>query len=246
MEEIKENRYVYGFNPVKEYLKIVKSGKLFVLKNNSNPKLNPLIDRAKNKDIEINFVNPSFFNENFNKKNHQNIVLKIDESFNKHIDEDEFVKSLRNDNIKRVVILDGIKDVGNLGAVVRSALLFGVDYLVMPKDNSTSITEAVVRTSAGATSFVNIVYVTNLIRVIEKLKDNGFWIYGADMGGENINKIKFSEKVTLVFGEEGRGIRELVKKNCDVIASIPTNEKLDSLNLSVSAGIFLYQLFINN
>jgi len=246
MDEIKE-KYIYGLNPVKEYLKIVKSGKLFILKNSNNQKFIPIVEKAKSKNIDIEFIPLSFFSENFPGKNHQNIVLKIDESFNKHIDENELIKNLKNsDEIKKIVILDGIKDVGNFGAIIRSSLLFGVDYLILPKDNSTSITEAVVRASSGAISYMNIVYVTNLVRIIEKFKECGFWIYGADRNGESINNIKFSEKIVIVFGEEGRGIRELVKKNCDIIATIPTNEKLDSLNLSVSVAIFLYQLFINN
>ena len=241
-----KEKYVYGFNPVKEYLKIIRLGKLSILKNNNNPKFNPLIEKAKSKNIDIEFVPLSFFNENFPNENHQNIALKIDESFNKYINEDELIKNLKNNNeIKKIVILDGIKDVGNFGAIIRSSLLFGIDYLVLPKDNSTSITEAVVRASSGATSYMNIVYVTNLVRIIGKFKEYGFWVYGADKNGENIKNIKFSEKAVIVFGEEGRGIRELVKKNCDVIATIPTNEKLDSLNLSVSVAIFLYQLFIS-
>jgi 23S rRNA (guanosine2251-2'-O)-methyltransferase len=245
MSKISDNeRYVYGKNPVKEELKIIKTGVLFLQKGLTPAVFNELSDKARSKNIEISVVDRDYFNKYFGDKNHQGIVLKINEEYNKPLSEDGFVEEIKNlDTDETVVILDGIKDVGNFGAILRSALLFGINYVVLPKDNSVPVNDIVVKRSSGAASFLKIVYVTNISRILEFLKTNGFWIYAIDKDGENLKKTRFSGKKALVLGEEGKGIRPLVKKNCDFVISIPTNDKLDSLNVSVSAGIVLFSIF---
>ncbi|MBN2544798.1 MAG: 23S rRNA (guanosine(2251)-2'-O)-methyltransferase RlmB [Spirochaetes bacterium] len=239
-----EPKYIYGINPVKEYLKTVKSGTLYIKKNIKNIKINELIKKAKDKKLEISYLDDKKFNRQFDVLNNQGIVLKINEEYSNLIDEAKFLNLLDSDSrISNIIILDGIKDPGNLGAVLRSALLFNVDFVVLPKDNSCPINETVVKRSSGASSYLNITYVTNITRIINALKARGFWIYASDLNGENINKINFREKTVIIMGEENKGIRPLVKKNSDFIITIPTNNKIDSLNLSVSAGIFLYELF---
>ncbi len=239
-----EPKYVYGINPVKEYLKTIKSGNIFIKKNNKNIKINDLIQKAKDKNLEITFVDDHTFNKQFDSLKSQGIVLKINEEYSALIDENKFLELLNSDNsILNIIILDGIKDPGNLGAVLRSALLFNIDFVIIPKDNSCPINDVVVKRSSGASSFLNITYVTNITRIITELKKRGFWIYAADLDGEIITKINFSEKTAIILGEENKGIRPLVKKNSDFIITIPTNNKIDSLNLSVSAGIILYELY---
>ena len=139
------------------------------------------------------------------------------------------------------MILDGVKDVGNLGAILRTSLLFGVETVILPKNNSAPINDVVVKRSAGAVFHLKIIYVTNIVNIIQELKKAGYWIYAADKQGENLPAVSFNDKSAIVFGSEDKGIRALVKKACDVIVSIPTNDKLDSLNVSVSAGIVLYE-----
>lgn len=239
------NKYVYGINPVKEYLKIVKKGVLFIRKNNNNTKIAELIEKAKSKNLEITYIDNESFKKFFPDINHQGIALKIEEDYTDAIDENNLIDIIKNDtqNIINILILDGIKDPGNLGAVLRSALLFDASYVILPKDNTCPINEIVNKRSSGAAAFLKIIYVTNLVRIIDKLKEIGFWIYSADMEGTSINKIDFSDKKVIIIGEEEKGIRRLVKENSDFLITIPTNKKIDSLNLSVSAGIILYELY---
>ncbi len=143
-----------------------------------------------------------------------------------------------------VVILDNVTDPHNIGAVLRSCDQFGAQLLIVPSHNSTAHVrenEIIARTSAGASAWVSIATVANLNRSIEQLKEAGFWIYGADAGGVSLQEIKFDKKTCIVMGSEGSGMNKLVAQNCDTIVSIPTCGKLDSLNVSVAAGVLLYE-----
>ena len=141
-----------------------------------------------------------------------------------------------------VVLLDQVQDPHNLGAIVRTAVAAGVDFLVIPKDRSVKVTPAVVKVSAGLVFRLPIVLVTNLARTIERLKDRGIWIYAASKGGMVYHEVDLTCPVGLVFGNEGRGIRRLVLESCDGVLTIPMKEGVDSLNVSVSAGILIYEV----
>ena len=154
---------------------------------------------------------------------------------------DEFCESLGDDDGALVLILDGITDPHNLGAILRSADQFGVDLVLIPERRSVQANETVVKVSSGAAQYVPLSVVTNLTREIKVLKDNGFWIYGADMKGEDSYSVSFPRRTAIVMGSEGDGISQLVRKNCDHIISIPMQGHIDSLNVSVAAGILMYQ-----
>ena len=144
-----------------------------------------------------------------------------------------------------VVILDSITDPHNVGAIIRSCDQFGASLVVIPEHNSASDiagNEVIGRTSAGASAWVPVAIVNNLVRATEQLKQAGFWVYGADAGGQNCRKIDFAAKSALIMGSEGTGIASLLEKQCDTIVSIPTCGKIDSLNVSVAAGVLLYEL----
>ena len=144
-----------------------------------------------------------------------------------------------------VVILDSITDPHNVGAILRSCDQFGASLVVIPEHNSASDiagNEVIGRTSAGASAWVPVAIVNNLVRAAEQLKQAGFWIYGADAGGENCRKIDFPAKSVLIMGSEGTGMSQLLEKQCDTIVSIPTCGKIDSLNVSVAAGVLLYEI----
>lgn len=159
---------------------------------------------------------------------------------------DEIIKELALRETALVLILDSITDPQNVGAIIRSADQFGVDLVVLPEHRGATDFEVISRTSAGASSWVNIVLVSNLVRAVEQLKDAGFWIYGAEAGGTAVNKIDTASKTALVMGSEGTGMARLLKQKCDTIISIPTRGKLDSLNVSVAAGILLYEIRRNS
>lgn len=141
-----------------------------------------------------------------------------------------------------VLILDSITDPHNVGAIIRSADQFGVNLVVLPDHRGASDPEIIARASAGAASWVPVVRVPNLVRAAEQLKSAGFWIFGADAGGTPAQKIDVPAKAVLVMGSEGTGMSRLLKETCDAIVSIPTRGKLDSLNVSVAAGILLYEI----
>lgn len=145
-----------------------------------------------------------------------------------------------------VLVLDSITDVHNVGAILRSADQFGASLVLVPQHRGASDisqNEIVARTSAGASNWVKIAIVPNLVRAVQKLKHAGFWVYGADAGGTRIQDGMFAEQCVLIMGSEGGGISRLLREECDSIVSIPTCGRIDSLNVSVATGILLYELF---
>jgi 23S rRNA (guanosine2251-2'-O)-methyltransferase len=143
-----------------------------------------------------------------------------------------------------VVVLDGITDPQNLGAIIRTAYCFGAAGLIIPRDRAAAVTAAVEKASAGAVRQLPVARVTNLSRALDDLKDRGFWVYGTDVtGGQDVRSVVFAERTALVLGSEGKGLRDLVRKKCDFFLSIPMVGKLGSLNVSVAAGIIMAEIF---
>jgi 23S rRNA (guanosine2251-2'-O)-methyltransferase len=155
---------------------------------------------------------------------------------------EDAVAELKTKDNALVVVLDSITDPHNVGAIIRSADQFGVDLVILPEHRGATDFEVISRTSAGASSWVPTVLVTNLVRAVEALKDAGFWVYGADAGGTSAPTVRIAEKAVLVMGSEGSGIARLLREKCDEIVSIPTHGRLDSLNVSVAAGVLLYEI----
>jgi 23S rRNA (guanosine2251-2'-O)-methyltransferase len=145
-----------------------------------------------------------------------------------------------------VVLLDGITDPQNLGAVLRSCDLFAVDLVVIPSRRSAQVNETVRRTSSGAASYVPVAVENNLRRAVSRLKEAGYWIFAADVQGEAPWKLDLRGKIAYVFGSEEKGTRRIVRKECDGLISIPTTGHIDSLNVSVAAGILLYEFVRQN
>lgn len=140
-----------------------------------------------------------------------------------------------------MVILDHLEDPHNLGAIIRTCEAAGVDGIIIPKDRSVCVNATVIKTSAATVNDVKIALVTNIVNEIRNLKKQGFWIVGTDMKGTNYKKIDYKGKMAIVIGNEGNGISNLVKQNCDFMATIPMNGKTNSLNASVAAGIMIYE-----
>lgn len=142
-----------------------------------------------------------------------------------------------------VLLLDGIEDPQNLGSLIRSAHCFGANGVVIPRDRAAGITPAVIKASAGAAGHIPVARVVNLTQAIDTLKEKGFWVYGADAGADTeLGSARFEGDIGLVMGSEGKGIRPLVRKRCDILVSIPLFGKVDSLNVSVAAGILLHEI----
>jgi 23S rRNA (guanosine2251-2'-O)-methyltransferase len=141
-----------------------------------------------------------------------------------------------------ILLLDGITDPHNLGAILRSANLFEVDAVVLPKRRSAQINDTVRRVSAGASHHTPVLYVPNLVRTIEEMKEAGYWVFAADLGGQRPDMQKLTGKTALIMGSEGSGPGREVLKHADGIITIPTGGQIDSFNVSVAAGILLYEI----
>ena len=143
------------------------------------------------------------------------------------------------------MLCDGIEDVHNLGSIIRVAECAGADGVVIPKSGSASVTESVIRISAGAAEHMKVAKVGNLNQAIEKLQKSGYWVFGLEAGGEDIYKEKFDGNVALVVGGEDCGVKRLTKEKCDKILSLPLQGKVNSLNASVALGIAAYEVVRN-
>ena len=151
---------------------------------------------------------------------------------------------ISNDNDSLIIMLDGIEDPHNLGAIIRSAEIAQVSGIILPKNRSVKVTPTVIKVSTGATQYVKVAQVTNLVNTLKELKKNGYWIVGAEAGKDSTNfwNVDYKMKVCLVVGSEGRGVSRLVKEECDYLVEIPMWGKVNSLNASVSCGILIYEI----
>lgn len=228
---------VSGRNNVKEILKNFEKNfgiEKAYLQENFNE--NDILTLLKNRKIPI-FYEKKAKLDTLAKNNHQGVILEVGD-FN-YVDIDSIIA---NKDKCTIVILDHLEDPHNLGAIVRTVEASGIDGIILPINRSVSVNETVMKTSVGALYNTKICQVTNLNNTIKYLKNNGFWIYGADMNGEDFHEVKYQDKVCLIIGNEGKGLSRIVEDSCDYIISIPMKGKVNSLNASVAAGILIYQV----
>lgn len=225
--------YIYGKNVAKE--KLNGNEKINKIYLSDKFKDKEIIDLIREKKVKYSIV-PSNYLDKKVQGLHQGIILEIDEI--KTYDLMEVVNNI-NKTYPVVVMLDHLEDPHNFGAIIRTSEALGVDAIIIPNDRSVKINSTVVKTSAGAIEHIKIIKVPNLPVAIKKLKDNGYWIIGTDMQGEDYTLIDYKMPVCLVIGNEGFGMSKVVKDNCDYIASIPMEGKINSLNASVSLAIVL-------
>lgn len=175
------------------------------------------------------------------RQNHQGVIAILN-SKRSNTSIDQLLANLKNNNNALILILDGITDPHNLGAIIRSADCFAIDAIILPKNNSANINNPIVhKTSSGAVNNLEVVSVNNISRTIRQLQSSQFWIAGTSLANTSISLYNFkpSNRMAWVMGNEGRGIRRLVSENCDYLVNIPTFGKTQSLNVSVAAGIIL-------
>ncbi len=177
-------------------------------------------------------------------RNHRGILLIDERPQQKRpaVSADALLAELCAKETAVVVVLDSITDPHNTGAIIRSADQFGVDAVVLPERRSAGDAETIGKISAGAAAWVPLLYTANLVRTVETLKQHGFWVFGADAHGDPLPQTAFPAKTVLIMGSEGSGISRLLKTACDSFTAIPTSGKLDSLNVSVAAGILMYEV----
>jgi len=217
---------VWGKNVFNE-IDAKKIRKVYLDKNSARD----YIPYLQNNKIRYDLVDKKILDD-MAAKNHQGIVVDIYDYEYKDLDD------CFNDDF--VIMLDHLEDPHNFGAIIRTCECAGIKHIIIPKDRSVRVNETVIKVSSGAISHVDVIMVSNLSNAIDKLKSNGFFVYGADMDGKKYTEVDYADKKVLIIGNEGKGISPIVSQNCDEIISIPMYGQINSLNASVSAGILIY------
>lgn len=219
---------VYGKNACLEYLKKGEAKKIYLQKDFRDA----TILKEITKDAKV--VDKYFLDKLCNGL-HQGIAIEVEDFVYTEIED------LLDKDTCTLVLLDHLEDPHNLGAIIRTSEAAGIDGIVIPKNRSVEVNATVLKTSVGAVHNIPVSQVTNLVDTIRKLKENGFWIVGTAMEGDDFKTIDYRGKTAIIIGNEGKGMSDLVRKNCDFIASIPMYGRVNSLNASVAAGLMIYE-----
>lgn len=235
--------YVSGRNPVRELLNNKsKIDKIYVQKNENHGSIRQIIAMARDLGIVVTTTDKKKLDSMSDGKNHQGVVAMITDFEYSSLEEIvDSAKSKGKDPF--VVVLDQIEDTQNLGAIIRTCEIAGVDGIVIPERRSAQVNETVYRTSQGAVSYMKIAKVTNIARTLNTLKDMGLWVYGSDMKGEQIYyDSDMTGPIALVIGGENKGITDHIAKQCDVLVRIPMYGNISSLNASASCAVMVYEI----
>lgn len=223
--------FVYGKNSFVEALNSNRILKAYVLDNS------PFVKELKNKNIKYEIVNKDRLNALTRNGNHQGCVASVKEY------KLAKVEDMLKDSNGLIVMLDGISDPHNLGAIIRTCECAGVDGVIYKKHNAVHLNDTVAKVASGALEYVKVAEETNLVNTINYLKDKGYWIVGTSGDAKDLyNKIDYNMNVVLVIGSEGDGISRLVKEKCDFMVKMPMFGHVNSLNASVAAGIMIYNI----
>jgi 23S rRNA (guanosine2251-2'-O)-methyltransferase len=234
--------YIYGINAVSEALKA--RGRAFewvgMAKERHDLRLQRLIEDCRRLAVPVRFLQRTELDRMAGNAAHQGVVAVT--SAKQYSDLDDVVGAKRG-QYSLVVVLDGIEDPHNLGAILRTADAAGADGIVIPERRAASVTGTVTKASAGASEHLPIAKVTNIARTVEELKERNIWTVGLDERGSQIyDALDYNMDCALVLGAEGKGLHDLVKRKCDFLVSIPMLGKVSSLNVSVAAAVVLYEI----
>jgi 23S rRNA (guanosine2251-2'-O)-methyltransferase len=235
---------IYGINSIRDLLRQSKDGweKIVIASGRSGSSIKEIIEIANTIKIPLEFSERKRLDKIAGTPDHQGVVA-YRKSF-AYAELDAVIKN-RNQhfNFDLIVVLDSIMDPQNLGSIIRTAHCMGANGVVIPEDRAAQVTAAVNKASAGSVGQIPVAKVVNLSQSLDYLKEKGFWAFGADAHGGGILKdTDFNCSVVLVLGGEEKGIRPLVKKKCDFLVTIPMAGNFDSMNVSVAAGIILYEI----
>lgn len=232
---------IIGRNPVIEALKNEREVEKIVVAKDAEGSIKKILGMAKDKKIQIQFVDKLVLDRLSDGGVHQGVAAYVSEY--EYCEVEDILEAAKNKGEDPfIIILDGIEDPHNLGAIMRSADGAGAHGIIIPKRRATSITDTVVKASAGAVEYVPVAKVSNIVQTIEKLKEKGVWIGACDMDGETYYKANLKGSFALVVGGEGQGVGRLVREKCDFVLSIPMGGKINSLNASNAAAIMMYEI----
>lgn len=233
---------IEGRNAVLEAFRAGKTiDKLFVLDGCQDGPVKSILREAKKTDTIINFVDKERLDRLANSGHHQGVVAQA-AAYEYAEVEDILNAAKEKGEAPFIFILDEIEDPHNLGAIIRTANLCGAHGVIIPKRRAVGLTATVAKTSAGAVNYTPVAKVTNIAKTIEELKKEGMWFVCADMDGQTMYDLNLTGPIGLVIGNEGAGVSRLVKEKCDFTASIPMKGDIDSLNVSVAAGVLAYEI----
>ncbi len=235
---------IYGFHSVSPLLwqNPEKVAVIYLDNKRHDKRVAELSQLAEENSISIELVNTAKLDKMCGNSKHQGVVAELSESIAKKSMTLKAVLDELNDKTdSTLVVLDGVTDPHNLGAIIRSCDCFGVDAVIIPKDNSASVNATVAKVAVGAINNIPVIIVNNLARSLEEIKDAGYWIAGTTLAERSVSLFEFKpdRRMAWVMGAEGTGIRRLVAENCDYLVSIPMYGKTQSLNVSVATGVVL-------
>jgi 23S rRNA (guanosine2251-2'-O)-methyltransferase len=225
-----------GIHPVAEALRARRPlDRVLVAKGAGGPRVQEIVDLSRKNSTPLRFEERGALDRLAGSAAHQGVVAL---GAAKQYAQFEDVAGAA----RMLVVLDGVEDPHNLGAVVRTAHAAGADAVVVPERRAAGLTETVAKAAAGALEHLPVARVTNINRMLEDLKKRGYWIYGVDeRGDQDYDSVDFAERAVLVFGAEGKGLHQMVREHCDVLVRIPLAGKISSLNVSVAAGVVLFE-----
>ncbi len=229
-----------GRNAVIELLKTGKSIDKILLEKGAQGSLGLIFAQARKKGLRVQFVDKQVLDKESETKRHQGVIAFTTDY--EYFDLEDIIENKKSEKGGFIVLCDGIEDVHNLGSIIRVAECAGADGVVIPKSGSASVTESVIRISAGAAEHMKVAKVANLNQTVETLQKAGYWVYALEAGGEDIYTEKFEGNVALIVGGEDSGVKRLTREKCDKILSLPLQGQVNSLNASVALGIAAYEV----
>jgi len=242
--EEQEKGWLYGINPVIEALKAGSKIEVIYVSSTryESQAIKEIRKKAEEMALPLKIKDADFFNKNF-PKGHQGIVARIVEKEFINLEKLLKIPSQRQE-AAFFILLDCIEDPRNFGAIIRAAEAGGVHGIIIQTHRTAGFGPTVYKTSAGAVEYMAVTRVSNIKYAIERLKEEGVWIYGADVEGEDtLWNVDFKKPTAVVFGSEGAGLRKTIQKRCDCLIKIPLRGQINSLNVSVAAGILIYEVF---
>ena len=229
---------IEGKNQVVEAIKNEMTINKILIDKNFASRKDDVINLARKNQLKIDFLPKKILDEKSITGHHQGYIAETVDF--EYCSVNDIISNCKSEAF--VVLLDGIEDPHNLGAIIRTCECAGVDGIIIPKMRSCQVNETVVRTSAGAISNMKIARVANLKTAIDQLKENGLWVYACELGGEDIYSQNLTGPIAVVVGSEGNGIKQSLRTYCDGIVTLPLKGSVNSLNASVSAGIVIYEI----
>ena len=226
-----------GVHPVREALKAGRPvDRVLVAKGAGGPRIQEIVDLCRTQKVPVRFDQRSALDRAASGQAHQGVVAYGAATKYRGLDEDLLKRA------KLLVLLDGVEDPHNLGAIIRTANAAGADAVLIPERRAAGLTDTVAKAAAGALEYLPVVRVGNVSRSLDEVKKAGFWIYGLDeRGAEEYHATDYAERSVIVLGGEGKGLHQLAREHCDVVVRIPMAGQIPSLNVSVAAGIVLFE-----